>query len=207
MPHKTNLPNTNNQEAVVHYNKLFCSALLTLALLACGKNDSQVSDTASAVGSPDTMAAMPGMANTPARDANQEFLRMMVDHHQGMLQMADTALKKATSAEVRSEATRMRAAQTAEQQKMLGMLKSQYGEDKMPMVAPADASMITMLSGASGATFDRQFREHVIMHHQEAIKMVDQFLPRLTNVELRQMAEKMKIDQTREIAELRRKLG
>jgi len=192
----------------VRFKNLFSATLVTLTLFGCAKKDVQNADSATAAtGSADTMATMPGMESTPARDANQEFLRMMVDHHQGMLQMADTALKKATSAEVRSEATKMRAAQTAEQQKMLGMLKAQYGEDKMPMVAPSDASMITMLSGASGAAFDRQFREHVIMHHQEAVTMVDQFLPRLTNAELRQMAEKMKADQTREIAELRRKLG
>lgn len=187
---------------------LISATLVSLTLFGCATKDSQTADSATAAsGSADTTAPMPGMESTPARDANQEFLRMMVDHHQGMLQMADVALKKATSAEVRSEATKMRAAQTAEQRKMLGMLKAQYGEDKMPMVAPSDASMITMLSGASGAAFDRQFREHVIMHHQDAIKMVDQSLPRLTNAELKQMAEKMKTDQTREIGELRKKPG
>jgi uncharacterized protein (DUF305 family) len=45
------------------------------------------------------------------------------------------------------------------------------------------------------------------MHHEEGIKMIDQFSPRLTNAELKQMATKMKADQTKEIAELRRKLG
>lgn len=182
------------------------AAVLSLTLSACGKNDSSAADSATvAGGSADTMASMPGMSNAPARDANQEFLRMMVDHHQGMLAMADTALKKA-GAEVRSEATRMRAKQRDEQQTMLGMLRAQYSEDKMPMLTQANASMIGMLSGPSGAAFDRQFREHVIMHHEEGIKMVDQFQPRLTNAELKQMAEKMKTDQTREIAELRRKL-
>lgn len=191
----------------MHHKNLFCAPLLALTLIACAKKDSQDVDTATAMaGAPDTMAAMPGMATTPARDANQEFLRAMVDHHQSLLQMADTAQKKAGAA-VRAEATKMRTAQRAEQQKMLDMLNAQYGENKMPMVTPGDASMLTMLSGASGAAFDRQFREHVIMHHEQATKLVDQSLPRLTNAELKQMAEKMKADQTREIAELRKKLG
>jgi len=89
---------------------------------------------------------------------------------------------------------------------MLDMLKTQYGEDKVPMALTSDASMVTTLAGASGAAFDRQFREQVIMHHEEAIKMVDQFLPRLKNPELEQMAEKMKRDQTTQIAELRKEL-
>jgi len=143
---------------------------------------------------------------TPARDADQEFLRMMVDHHQGMLEMADTALKKTASSRVRAEATSMRAAQTAEQQRMLDMLKKQYGEDKMPMPLQSDAAMITKLAGASGAAFDRQFHEQVIMHHEEATKMIDQFLPRLKNPELKQLAEKMKRDQTRQISEFRKEL-
>lgn len=192
----------------MRHRTLFCSAVLGLTLFACTKNDSQVADTSVATtGSGGSMAGMPGMSTTPARDADQEFLRMMVDHHQGMVGMADTALKKAASADVRSDATKMRAAQIAEQRQMLDMLKAQYGEEKMPMVTSDNASMISMLSGASGAAFDRQFREHVIMHHEEAIKMVDQFQPRLTKGEVKRMAEKMKSDQTREIAELRRKLG
>lgn len=80
--------------------------LVTLALAGCAKKDSADADSVSAAsGSADTMGTMAGMSTTPARDANQEFLRMMVDHHQGMLEMAHAAIKKA-SAGVRSEATR-----------------------------------------------------------------------------------------------------
>ncbi len=199
--------NTNQKEALVRHRTLFCAAVVTLTLFACSKKDSPAVDTtAAAMGGGDAMAGM-SMSTAPARDSDQEFLRMMVDHHEGMEAMADTALKKASSSDVRSEATKMRAKQQEEQQKMLGMLKAQYGEDKMPMVTAGNASMISMLSGASGAAFDRQFREHVIMHHEEGIKMVDQFQSRLTSAELKQIAEKMKSDQTKEVAEMRRKLG
>ena len=47
--------------------------------------------------------------------------------------------------------------------------------------------------------------QHVIMHHQEGLKMIDQFLPRLTKPELKQMAEKMRADQQKEIQEFQRK--
>jgi len=191
----------------VRHRIFFCAAVVTLTLFACSKKDSPAADTTAAAGSGHAMADMPGMSTTPARDADQEFLRMMVDHHQGMLAMADTALKKAAGADIRSDATKMRDKQKAEQQKMLDMLRAQYGENKMPMVTPENASMITMLAGASGAALDRQFREHVIMHHEEGIKMVDQFSSRLTKAEVKQMAEKIKADQTKEIAEMRRKLG
>ena len=85
--------------------------------------------------------------------------------------------------------------------------KTQYGENKVPIALPSDASMVTTLAGASGAAFDRRFREQVIMHHEEAIKMVDRFLPRLKNPELvSRWRKKMKRDQTTQIAELRKEL-
>jgi uncharacterized protein (DUF305 family) len=188
-----------------HKSLMFVSIAVTFT--ACGKTDTSVNDSAAATAGPDSMAGMAGMASTPARDADQEFLRMMIDHHEGMIVMADTALKKGAAADVRSDATKMRTKQKEEQQKMQAMLRAQYGEDKMPMVTSGDASMATMLAGASGAAFDRSFREHVIMHHEAGIKMIDQFSARLTNAELRQMATKMKADQAREVAELRRELG
>lgn len=191
-----------------HKNLIFGS-VAAFALIACGKKDTSTADSAAATpaaSEAENMGGMAGMESTPARDADQEFLRMMVDHHQGMLVMADTALRKAAAQDVKADATKMRDKQRAEQQKMQDMLKSQYSEDKMPMVTPGNASMITMLAGASGPAFDRQFREHVIMHHEEGIKMVDQFSSRLTKPEVKQMAAKIKADQVKEIAELRKDL-
>jgi uncharacterized protein (DUF305 family) len=194
----------------MRHKSLAFVSIIAVILIACGKTETSANDSAATTlgtSGADTMGGMAGMASTPARDADQEFLRMMIDHHEGMIVMADTALKKGATADVRSDATKMRTKQKDEQQKMQAMLRAQYSEDKMPMITPGDASMATMLAGASGAAFDRSFREHVVMHHEAGIKMIDQFSPRLTNAELKQMATKMKADQTREIAELRKKLG
>ncbi len=196
----------------MRHKNVVLTLLAALTLVGCAKKDSQDADTtAMAPSAPagvtaDTMGTMAGMDNTPARDADQEFLRMMTDHHQGMVEMADVALKKAATPQVKSHGTRMRAAQIAEQQKMKAMLKADYGEEKMAMVTKDGASMVAMLSGASGPAFDRQFREHVIMHHEEALKMIDRFSPRFTKPEVKQMASKMKADQTKEIAQLKKEL-
>lgn len=188
--------------------------VVALLVIACTKPDAGSADstaTASPPMSADTGMAMqhgsgmPGMDESPARDADQEFLRMMVDHHQGMIAMADSA-STAASTRVKAGATRMSSMQTAEQKTMLGMLKNIYSDDKMPMVMPSNAAMIKKLAGKTGAAFDRQFRESVIAHHEEALGMIDRFAPRLTRPDVRQMAAKMKADQTREISELRREL-
>ncbi len=212
MLHKRDLANTNNKEHSVRQRNLLLSSLAAATLIGCAKKDSPDADTTAMMPPPattagaDTMGAMTGMDNSPARDPDQEFLRMMVDHHQGMVEMADIALSKAATSHIKADATKMRAAQVAEQEKMKATLKKDYGEDKMAMITKDSRSMISMLSGASGAAFDKQFREHVIMHHEEGVKMIDRFSPRLKKSEVKQMAAKMKSDQTKEIAELRKEL-
>lgn len=185
-----------------------------LSIVACSKSDSNAADTGQAMtgaasGPADTaMGSMAGMdqsamTSTPAKDADQEFVRMMVDHHQGMIVLADTALARNPSAQVRTDAREMRQKQLAEQKKMIDMLKRDYAEDKMPMVMASNARMISDVSSKTGADLDRSFRSNVIAHHEEALKMVRDFEPRFTKPAVRTMATKMKADQTKEIAKLK----
>lgn len=179
---------------------------------ACGRPDTAVSDTAQAAAAT-TMSdtGMAGMDHStmamPARDPDQEFVRMMVDHHQGLIDMADTALARNPSEQVRNEAREMRQKQSAEQKRMIDMLKAQYGEDKMPMVMPSNAAMISEVASKSGRDLDRTFREKVIAHHEEALRMVADYQPRFTRPEVRSMAAMMKADQEKEIVELRAELA
>lgn len=168
------------------------------------------SDTAAGTMS-DSMAGvdhskMPGMSTTPAKDADQEFLRVMVDHHEGMTQMLDPALQKASSQTAKADAKKVHDKQHQEQEQLVAMLKRSYNETKQPMVTQNDQSMVDDLKNSpAGAAFDKKMYEHMVMHHQAALQMIDQFLPRLTKPELKQMAEKMRADQQKEIQEFQRK--
>lgn len=195
------------------------TATLTLfaaVAVACGgSGEGNAGDTAGATGAAaagsDTGMAgmdhskMPGM--TAARDADQEFLRKMSDHHEGLVQMMAPAMQKAASATAKEDATKLHHKQQSERDQMLGMLRQQYQDTHTPSVMPSNQSMTADLQRQSGAAFDRAMYQHVIMHHREGIQMIDQFLPRLTKPEVRQMAQKMREDQTREITEFERKAG
>lgn len=190
--------------------------LATLAVSACTKADNGAAESSqpvATVASPaDTsMKPMSGMdkgsmSTTPAKDADQEFMRMMVDHHQGMIEMADTALAKNGSEHTRMDAREMLGKQTQEQKKMIDMLKSDYGDAKMPMIMPSNAQMISELTSKSGKDLDKAFKEKVIAHHEEAIKMIDDYTPKFTKPAVRTMAAKMKKDQQAEIADLKSEL-
>lgn len=203
----------------MHLNLSLKIAVASTALLvaACGRTDTSATDTAAAdtgvVAPIDTgMGSMRGMdhstMNMPAaRDADQEFLRMMVDHHHGLVVMADTALARNPSAAVATEARAMRQKQAAEQKTMTDMLKADYSEDKMPMVMPSNAQMIAHVASASGAAVDRAFREQVIAHHEEALRMIAEYETRFTKPAVKSMAEKMRSNQQKEIVRLKVDLG
>lgn len=187
----------------------FISGSLVLATVvavgACSSGgDREVTDTALA--STDTAAATTGSAQAPAKDANHEFLRMMSDHHEGLIAMASAAMTKASKQTTQGDAHNLHTKQEGEKKHMVDMIQSSYGETYTPKVMPPDRAMNDSLQAKTGAAYDSTFYANIIKHHQEAVRMVDQFLPRLTNAELRQMAEKMRTEQSKEIEDFQRKM-
>lgn len=147
---------------------------------------------------------MSGMVS--ASNPDQQFLRMMSDHHTGILLMAHDAIER-KGVTVKSAAQKIDKAQDAELKRMVSMLKAEFKDDYTPKVMPETQAMADALKRKSGAAYDTAFRENATKHHQQALQMIDRFLPQLTRPELKQMAEQMKADQTREIAQFKRELG
>ena len=177
---------------------------LVLASSACG-GSGDGSDQAAAGG--DTAATAAAQPAAPAADAgatqggpDQQFLREMADHHEGMRRMAAEATQKG-SAEVKAAAAEMSQKQTAEQQEMLSMLQSQGVSHQPSMMSSNQAMVDSLVQAPAGADFDMAFHMQVIAHHREGIAMIDRMLPQLTNPQVRQMAERMKADQQKDIQE------
>ena len=190
--------------------------LVAFAVASCARSDrddatgdtSNASAAAPAAGTDTGMAGMdhanmPGMA--AARDADQEFLRKMVDHHEGLIVMMDEAMERASSATAKADAKKLHDKQHDGRDRMLEILKTAYNDNHTASVMPGDKAMNDSLQRKTGAAYDRDMYGHLVMHHQEAVKMVADFLPRLKRPEVRQMAEQMRTEQTREIAEFQRK--
>ena len=178
---------------------------------ACAKSgdkaDSDAKDSAAAVGAPmDTgMSGMSGMAGMTG-NADQDFLRMMTDHHKGLIVMADMTKDRKEGGTAVADATKLDAAQDMELDHMVTMLEKDFKDSYSPKVSPAHQAMADALKSKTGKEYDRTFYRNIIQHHQEAIKMVDGYLPNAKNAMLKQMAEKMKADQTKEIADFQKKV-
>ena len=199
---------------------------LALSAACAANKDSARSDTATAI-TPTTLGAdsiahapaMSGVQNdahggmgdmsampTTTGNADHDFLRMMTDHHKGMVTMAHGA-KERQGSSIREIATRLDTEQDKELDQMTTMLERDFKDPYAPKVTPDNQKMIDALKTKTGAEFDRTFLENTIIHHQEAIKMVDGYLPKSANAKLKTMAAKMKADQAREIVEFKQRLA
>ena len=153
-----------------------------------------------------TNMQMSGMANMTG-DADRDFLRMMSDHHKGLIAIVHPTLDKKENLAVKGDAAKMDKKQDAEIEKMITMLDKQYKDTYTPSVMPDNQRMVDELKGKSGAEYSRTFLKNVIAHHQQAVKMIDEYLPKAKSPQVKSMAQKMKSDQTREIAEFQKKLS
>lgn len=190
--------------------RLVATALASmLVIAACAKgNDAATADSAAAIGDNAAGTATTedhSMNRAPAKDADHEFLRMMSDHHEGMIQMATAAMAKGSNPTVQGDAHRLHTKQLDEQKRMLGIVQSSYAETVTPMAMGSNKAMMDELSTKSGAEYDRAFYGTVVAHHREGVKMIDDFLGRLTKPEVKQMAERMKADQQKEMTEFESK--
>ena len=188
------------------------SALLVAFTLAaaCARSETDTSDTA-AVAADTGMAEMDRSSAAadrgPATDADHEFLRMMSDHHEGLIEMASAAMNKGSTPEVQGDAHQLHTKQEQEQKEMVDMVRSTYGDNLQPAIIPSNRAMNDTLQQKSGADYDRTFYRTVVQHHREGIRMMDEFRPRVQRAEVRQMLDRMRADQQREVQELEAKLG
>lgn len=185
---------------------------LVLGLAACERSDRDVAtDTAGGMlGGDSHMAGMDhsmmGAPDRPAaRDADQEFLRMMSDHHQGLIEMASVAMTRGSTSEIKADARRLKETQEREQKQMMDMLRTSYGEELQPHMMPSNMAMHDSLQQHSGDDYDRTFYEMVVKHHREGIRMMDDFGARVRHPEVKRMLDEMRANQLRDISDLQQK--
>ncbi|MGW6915898.1 DUF305 domain-containing protein [Kitasatospora sp. NPDC054939] len=144
---------------------------------------------ASATPTAPTSAAAPSASSAaPAGShnaADTAFAQQMIPHHRQAVAMADLAVGRASSEQVKQLAREVRAAQDPEIVTMTGWLTAWgeqvpaadagghagHGGAPMPgMMTPAE---LEQLAKASGADFDRAFLTLMIAHHEGAVVMAE----------------------------------
>jgi uncharacterized protein (DUF305 family) len=151
-------------------------------------------------------------------ELDQQFIDMMVPHHQGAVEMARIALVRAEHQEIRDLAVAIIASQDAEIGQMRAWRRAWYGSDqtppldRMPMLHAMDGAVMTMGTmnmaadvealRAAPEPFDRAFIDAMIPHHQSAIDAARLVLQQARRPEIRALAAAIVVDQQREIDQM-----
>lgn len=178
----------------------------TVALSACGGADTNHNGM-TGMGSASSSAT----STSSVDPADVMFAQTMVPHHQQAVEMADLAVTRASSPDVKALARKIKAAQDPEiatmnawlgqwgaptgSAGMNGMSGMDHGSDGV--MSQAD---MTKLSQASGAEFDRMWLTMMVAHHQGALTMAKEVLATTTNQQVRTLAQSIVDGQTKEIA-------
>jgi uncharacterized protein (DUF305 family) len=169
------------------------------------------------------MVLVAACARGGAAPFDQQFIDMMVPHHQGAVEMAKVAQQRAQKPEIKAMAADIVAAQDAEIAQMRGWRKAWFGSDqtpsmdKMPMVEGMSSAGhgghgagTTMDMAAdvealrkAGEPFDRAFIDAMIPHHESAIDAAKAAATRAQKPEVKKLAADIVAAQEREIAQMK----
>ena len=163
-------------------------------------------DTTTGMSNMKNMDQMSGMSNMTG-DADRDFLRMMSDHHKGLILLAHMTKDRKDGGTSKADASKLDAAQDKELDIMQTMLETDFKDPYAAKAPPENQAMADALRGKRGAEYERTFYQDIIQHHQGALQMIDAYLPTARSAAIRRMAEQMKVDQTKEIAEFRTKVA
>ena len=170
----------------------------------------------------DTTKAQQNQPQSTRSDVNTNtevdklFIEMMIPHHQGAVEMAQMAVKKAKNPEIKKLAESI----IKEQKKEIGQMRSWYkkwynaqvpkmenmqmhhnmGEEMMMVMhhqEMMDQEMMVALKNASN--FDREFLRQMISHHEMALMMAGIVVEGGVHPETRKLASSIIKSQSAEI--------
>lgn len=201
----------HNVSRAIRVLTLPLAAATVLVLSACGNGD----------GGAGSMGGMSGMSSSGSssstsgtaeqNEADVAFATAMIPHHQQAVQMADMALKQASTQPVKDLATKIKSAQDPEIQTMSAWLKA-WGK---PVPTGMSGSMGGMsmdgmmsdqemndLAKSTDVAFDRMWLTMMIKHHQGAVKMAQTEVSNGQNVDAKQLAQQIIEAQNAEITKM-----
>lgn len=153
----------------------------------------------------DMMAKMQSMKMTG--DFDIDFANMMIEHHQGALDMAQAEVSNGKDEKMKAKAQEIITKQKDEQQKLRDFVSSYKPSGMKHGEGELGSSMNDMNSKMKSMQMtgdvDKDFAMMMTSHHEQAISMAEMELKNGMSAELKKMAQKMIDDQQKEIKEFK----
>lgn len=137
-------------------------------------------------------------------DFDVDFVNMMIEHHQGAIDMSEIQLKGGSDPQMKGMAQKIIAAQKAEIAKLRDFVQAHPTKVAHPQQmhgGSMQAMHDQMKSMPMSGKLDQDFANMMIVHHQGAVAMAQEEVIKGQHTEIKQMAQQMIDDQQREIAE------
>ena len=159
-------------------------------------------------------AASPAASVAPTfGEADVDFVVHLSQHHSQALHLTELAAARARSAAVKTVAADIAAAYAPQIDTLAEWIRAwaaagaelpahEVGHGEAgPGMLPEQA--ITRLESLRGAAFDREFRVLMARHHRGGLQLVGDQLEAGINPDARALAERLRTDQTQQLAQLR----
>lgn len=131
-----------------------------------------------------------------------EFLNRMIKHHQSGVHMSEVALQKSKNQEVLKLANKIKNEQLKEISQFSSWNNKWYKDIQVDSsTQPHDMKMME-LDNKTGKDFDKEFLSMMSSHHRDGIEMTNQMKPNINRKELNQAANKIIINQSKEIKKI-----
>ncbi|MEJ7829742.1 MAG: DUF305 domain-containing protein [Segetibacter sp.] len=140
-------------------------------------------------------------------DFDVDFANMMVEHHQGGIDMAKVEVAQGTDEKIKSMAQKIITKQTDEQQMLRDFVKNykpsgmKHGEGDMQK--SMDDMMNKMKNMQMSGNVDKDFATMMISHHEDGMAMQKMEVKNGMSDKLKQMAQKGITEHQKEISEFK----
>ena len=158
------------------------------------------------------MMDMKSSPNAASQPYDLQFLDTMTHHHQGAIDMAETAVKKTQNQELKAFAQKIIADQTREIAQMKDWREKRYAGKPMAMnmEMPGMGDGMKMMMGegmkkfeaATGKEFDLMFLDMMTPHHAGASVMAKEALTKAEHPEIKTLANQIIKAQEAEIKQM-----
>ena len=139
-------------------------------------------------------------------DADHDFLRAMSNHHKNLIVLADAALEANNRPDMAVMIRQLEERHGHELDAITGILRKTY-KDLFISSPSAETKLTATLLRRSGSDYRRIFLDASIKAEEEALRIVDSYLPRAKRMETERLAEKIKSDEGHDIVAMRKQLA
>ncbi|HVS60887.1 MAG TPA: DUF305 domain-containing protein [Gemmatimonadaceae bacterium] len=138
-------------------------------------------------------------------DPDHDFLRHMSDHHTGLIVLTHAAIESNRSPSFQPAIRKLEDDHDHELDIILSMLRRIYKDEYLPG-APRECNFMaqTLRAGTSDST---TFFRSALKIEEQALQIINDYLPKATNAQVRRLAEELRRDEPREIAAIRKLLN